>query len=59
MGLVLIMTVPLIRYLHLQAQNKIVKMGLATAMVLTGLAAIGSQSRGALLAAAAMSSFSG
>ncbi|MHB9101390.1 MAG: putative O-glycosylation ligase, exosortase A system-associated [Sulfuricella sp.] len=56
MGLALIMTVPLLRYLHLQAQNKLIRLGLAASMVLTGLAAIGTQSRGALLAAAAMSS---
>jgi len=56
MGLALIMTVPLLRYLHLQAQNKLIRLGLATAMVLTGLAAIGTQSRGALLAAVAMGS---
>jgi len=54
MGLALIMTVPLLRYLHLQAQNKVIRLGLAASMVLTGLAAIGTQSRGALLAAAAM-----
>jgi len=53
-ALALIMTVPLLRYLHLQAQNKLIRLGLAAAMVLTGLAAIGTQSRGALLAAAAM-----
>ena len=53
-GLALIMTVPLLRYLHLQAQKKLIRLGLATAMILTGLAAIGTQSRGALLAAAAM-----
>lgn len=56
LGLAMIMTVPLLRYLHLQAQTKLIRFGLATAMVLTGLAAIGTQSRGALLAAAAMSS---
>lgn len=54
LGLALIMTVPLLRYLHLQTQNKLIRLGLTTAMVLTGLAAIGTQSRGALLAAAAM-----
>lgn len=56
MGLALIMTVPLLRYLHLQSQNKLVRLGLAASMILTGLAAIGTQSRGALLAAAAMGS---
>lgn len=54
LGLALIMTVPLIRYLHLQEKRPWLRIGLAGAMVLTGLAAIGSQSRGALLAAAAM-----
>lgn len=57
MGLALIMTVPLIRYLHLQEKRHWMKFGLAGAMVLTGLAAIGSQSRGALLAAAVMGLF--
>jgi len=57
MGLVLIMTVPLIRYLHLQEKRRWLKLGLAGAMLLTGLAAIGSQSRGALLAAMGMGVF--
>lgn len=56
MGLALIMTVPLLRYLHLQAQNKLIRLLVAASMVLTGLAAIGTQSRGALLAALAMGS---
>jgi probable O-glycosylation ligase (exosortase A-associated) len=56
LGLAMIMTVPLLRYLHLRAQNQLMRLGLAATMVLTGLAAIGTQSRGALLAAAAMSS---
>lgn len=54
LGLALIMTVPLLRYLHLQAQSKLIRWGLAASMVLTGLAGIGTQSRGALLAAVAM-----
>jgi len=53
-GLAMIMTVPLLRYLHLQTKNRLIRLGLATAMVLTGLAAIGTQSRGGLLAAVAM-----
>lgn len=56
-GLALIMTVPLIRYLHLHEKRLWLKFGLAGAMVLTGLAAIGTQSRGALLAAATMGFF--
>ena len=57
MALVLVMLIPLIRYLHLQEPRKWVRMGLASAMVLSGVAAIGSQSRGALLAMAAMGLF--
>ncbi|MGO8754190.1 MAG: putative O-glycosylation ligase, exosortase A system-associated [Gallionellaceae bacterium] len=55
LALALIMTVPLLRYLHLQTSNRLIRWGLGASMVLTGLAAIGSQSRGALLAAIAMS----
>lgn len=57
LALALVMTIPLIRYLHLQATRKWVKIGLATAMVLTGVAAIGSQSRGGLVAMVAMGLF--
>ncbi len=56
-ALALIITVPLIRYLHLQATQVWVRWGLAGAMVLTGVAAIGSQSRGALLAMLCMGIF--
>jgi probable O-glycosylation ligase (exosortase A-associated) len=56
-ALALVMTIPLIRYLHLQETRKWVRLGLASAMVLTGIAAIGSQSRGALLAMLAMGFF--
>lgn len=56
-ALALVMTIPLIRYLHLQETRKWIKIGLAGAMVLTGVAAIGSQSRGALLAMVVMGLF--
>lgn len=56
-ALALVITVPLIRYLHLQATRIWVRWGLAAAMVLTGVAAIGSQSRGGLLAMLAMGVF--
>jgi probable O-glycosylation ligase (exosortase A-associated) len=56
-ALAMVMTIPLIRYLHLQETRKWLKSGLAGAMVLTAVAAIGSQSRGALLALAAMGLF--
>jgi len=54
LALALVMAIPLIRYLHLQETRKLFKIGLASAMVLTGVAAIGSQSRGGLVAMAAM-----
>ena len=57
MALALIMTIPLLRYLHLQETRKWLKLGLAGAMLLTAIAAIGSQSRGALVGIAAMSLF--
>lgn len=57
MALALAMTIPLIRYLHLQETRKWIKLGLAGAMVLTGVASIGSQSRGALLAMLLMGLF--
>ena len=57
LALALVMTIPLIRYLHLQETRKWIKIGLASAMVLTGVAAIGSQSRGGMLAMAAMGLF--
>jgi probable O-glycosylation ligase (exosortase A-associated) len=57
MALVLAMLIPLIRYLHLQEPRKWVRLGLASAMVLSGIAAIGSQSRGGMLAMVAMGVF--
>ena len=56
-ALALVMTIPLIRYLHLQARQQWVKWGLVSAMVLSGVAAIGSQSRGGLVAMVAMGLF--
>ncbi|MCZ2291218.1 MAG: putative O-glycosylation ligase, exosortase A system-associated [Burkholderiales bacterium] len=50
LALALVVTIPLIRYLHLTEKNKLVRLGLAAGMFLTALAAIGSQSRGALVA---------
>ena len=57
LALALVMTIPLIRYLHLQETRTLIKTGLASAMVLTGVAAIGSQSRGGLVAMVAMGFF--
>lgn len=57
LALALVMTIPLIRYLHLQEKRGWIRIGLASAMVLTGVAAIGSQSRGGLVAMVAMGIF--
>lgn len=57
LALALVMTIPLIRYLHLQEKRSWIRIGLASAMVLTGVAAIGSQSRGGLVAMVAMGVF--
>jgi len=54
LALALTMTVPLMRYLQLQTKRANVKAGLVAAMLLTVVAAIGSQSRGALVALALM-----
>jgi probable O-glycosylation ligase (exosortase A-associated) len=52
LALALVMTIPLMRYLHLQERSWWIKQGLVVAMVLTALAAVGSQSRGAYVALA-------
>lgn len=57
MALALVMTVPLIAYLRIQEKRHWLKLGLTGAMLLTAIAAIGSQSRGALLGMVAMGLF--
>ncbi|TMG85217.1 MAG: putative O-glycosylation ligase, exosortase A system-associated [Betaproteobacteria bacterium] len=57
MGLALIMTIPLLRYLQLTTSKTWVRSGLAVAMVLCAVATVGSQSRGALLGLVAMGSY--
>lgn len=56
-SLALIMTLPLMHYLQLISTNKWVRHGLGAAMLLSAFAFIGSYSRGALLAGAAMAAF--
>ncbi|MGE5027692.1 MAG: putative O-glycosylation ligase, exosortase A system-associated [Betaproteobacteria bacterium] len=56
-ALALTMVLPLMRYLQVTSENKWVRRGLVAAMLLTGLAIIGSYSRGALLAGGAMGMF--
>lgn len=57
MGLALIMVIPLMRYLQLQTKHFWIGQGLTASMLLTGIAAIGSQSRGALLGMGVMGAF--
>jgi len=53
-GLALIMTIPLIRYLQLNTANFFIKRGLMITMFLCVVSVIGTQSRGALVGLAAM-----
>lgn len=57
LALAIIMAVPLFRYLQLHSQSRWLRAGCLGAMVLNMVAALGSQSRGALLALLAMSLF--
>lgn len=57
LALALIMTIPLVWYLRLQAGNRWLRHGLAVGMGLMAISAIGSHSRGALLAIVAMGFF--
>jgi probable O-glycosylation ligase (exosortase A-associated) len=57
MGLALIMTIPLLRYLQLTTRNFWLRSGLYGAMVLCAVATVGSQSRGALVGLVAMGTF--
>lgn len=57
LALATVMTIPLLRYLQLQTTRRWVRYALVGAMLLCGLSALGSHSRGALLAIAAMLAF--
>lgn len=54
LALALVMTIPLLQYLRLHSRNRWVRRGLVAAKVLCAFSALGSHSRGALLAIAAM-----
>lgn len=56
-GLAMVMTVPLLRYLQLISTKVWVRHSLTIAMGLTALAAVGSQSRGAMLGIVSMGTF--
>ena len=53
-ALSLVMTIPLLRFLQLQLVNRWARLGMSAAMLLCAVAAVGSYSRGALLAISAM-----
>lgn len=55
-ALALVMIIPLLRYLHLQTTKVWIKRALMVSMLLCAVAALGSQSRGALVAIVAMAS---
>jgi probable O-glycosylation ligase (exosortase A-associated) len=57
LGTALLMTVPLMRYLHLRSRKVWQRWGLLGAMALSVVAAVGTHSRGALLALLAMLGF--
>jgi len=54
LALAILMVIPLMNYLRVCISNKWIKKGLLLAMLLMGVSAIGSQSRGALLAGGSM-----
>ena len=56
-ALAFVMTIPLMRYVQLGFRRQWQRWGMTAIMLLTALAAIGSHSRGALVAMAAMASF--
>lgn len=53
-GMALLMVIPMMRYLQLQTAKNWVKWGLTLSMLLSGVAVLGTHSRGALVAAACM-----
>jgi probable O-glycosylation ligase (exosortase A-associated) len=57
LGLAMLMTIPLMRYLQLQSENKWIKIGLVVAMLLTAAAILGTHSRGALVGIVAIGIF--
>ena len=56
-ALALVMTIPLLRFLHLQLTHKWARLAMVGTMVFVAASALGSQSRGALLAIGAMTAF--
>jgi probable O-glycosylation ligase (exosortase A-associated) len=57
LAMALVMALPLVRYLQLQTESKLIRMGLYGLMILIGFSIIGSQSRGAFLGGVSMAAF--
>jgi len=57
LAMALVMVLPLVRYLQLQSESRLIRLGFYGVMILIAFSIIGSQSRGALLGAAAMAAF--
>lgn len=57
LAMALVMVLPLMRYVQLQSESKLIRLGLYGMMILTAFSIIGSQSRGAFLGAIAMAAF--
>lgn len=57
LALATVMTIPLLYHLFTETKQRLIKLGLVAAMVLCALSALGSHSRGALLAIGAMGAF--
>ncbi|MDQ2694040.1 MAG: putative O-glycosylation ligase, exosortase A system-associated [Pseudomonadota bacterium] len=54
LGLVMLMVLPLMRFVHLQLENRWARIGMVTMMLLTGLSILATYSRGAVVGAAAV-----
>lgn len=54
-GLAILVTIPLMYYLYLQTQRRLVRAAVIAMMLLSGIAVLGTQSRGAFLAIVVMS----
>jgi len=57
LAMALIMVLPLVWYLQLQTESKLIRIGLYGLMILTAFSILGSQSRGAFLGGIAMAAF--
>src|SRR3546814_11553251 len=49
LAMALVMVLPLVRYLQIQTESKLIRLGLYGLMILIGFSIIGSQSRGAFI----------